>query len=381
MSYKLQKFNLVLFGVLFLLTSSGCKEDEEPGLTEPPPPKAQTPVDSLVVLGYPFWSKDGTEIIGTRNSPYWDGSKIVRVPAGSNRVELIYEDSLEKRILTLSSDGKKIVYLAAPVGRVWCCSHVWVIDIDGTHAKDLTPEGGNWEHMRWSPDSRFVVFSGTVLDSGEFHEQIVIADVGTGKWRLLTRGRFNNYDPTYLADGSKIVYESTRIQTTYGGKVFLMDPDGSDPVPVDISGTASEDPLPSPTRNEVLFHWGMGNEDDRGSFVIDIDSVHLPMDPMRYRMIHRENFCNAARWSPDGNSLLFLAATMQSDADLYIMDRNGGNIIRVTHNLEISLYGRAWSPDSRKIIFLAYKAPTEELNNYIYDLDKNTLTKLILYTK
>ena len=353
----------------------GCRTGE---VILPVEPKAdgRTTADSTVLLLYPSGSGDGSRFIGVLDPPASAGSTLAEADADSGRLTVIYSDSLEKRMPSVSPDGRRVAYLAAPAGWMLSSAHVWVVDRDGSDARDLTPHGGSWSFPVWSPDGRSVVFSGGVGDSGEIHKQIVIADAATGKSRLLTRGRFNSYHPAFLADNRRIVFQSDRISTPYGGKVFLMSITGGRAVPVDTSGSASLDPLPSPVRPEVLFYWGAGMEDARGDYMIDADSVALPADPSGFRLIHRENVGSMASWSPDGSSLHFLFANGSSGADLMVMGRDGSGIRALTAGYDIDPRSHAWSRDSRRILFAAREGGSGSYGNYICDVATKSVRKL-----
>ena len=177
----------------------------------------------MKILLYPSALEGSSRFIALVESATYAGSTLVAADADSGTIRAIYVDSLEKRLACLSPDGKRVLYLAAPLGMTFSSAHPWVVDVDGKNGRDLAPGTGNWESLSWAPDGRSVVFAGAVEDSGEVHEQIVTADATSGALRLMTRGRCDSYSPAFLADGRRIVYESNRIRTTYGGKVFLLE--------------------------------------------------------------------------------------------------------------------------------------------------------------
>lgn len=333
---------------------------------------------SGTILMYPSGTSDASKFIGVIDEPSSGGSILVEADIESGSLAPLYRDSLEKRLPSFSPDGKRMIYLAAPAGRLWYSAHVFLVDRDGTHARDLTPGDGNWDSPGWSPDSRSIVFSGPVKDSGEIHRQIVLTDAATGKSRLLTRGRSDSFGPRFLADNRRIAFQSDRIRTEYGGKVFLMDFSGGGAVPVDTSPVASADPLPSPVSSEVLFYWGLGMEEDRGDYVIDADSVTLPADPSGYRLIHRENIGSSSRWSPDGTMLHFLFADGLPGADLFVMSPLGGGVRRLTAGYDVDPRSHAWSGDSGRIFFVGREPGSRAYGNFVYDFTTKSIRQLKL---
>jgi Tol biopolymer transport system component len=286
-------------------------------------------------------------------------------------------DSLAKNSPSLCPDGTKIAYLAAERGRLLSQAHIWVVNSDGTNAHDLTPSTGNWENTRWSPDSRFVIFDGGVEDSGAVNYQIARVNLRTANVELLTRAMsYGNRDPSYTADGQKITYLSGRIGGVNGGKVWVMNSDGSDAVPIDTSQTASAYPRPSPVRNEFLFVWGFGGESGAGSYSIELDSIALPALTSSFNYISDKYGGQFVQWSPDGNRVLFLFATSSTSSDLYLMNRDGTNVKQITNGIKIFWSPYAWSPDSKRLVFAGTDDQYKTIRVFVADLTVGKLKKL-----
>ncbi|GEM_PF-3932942 len=355
---------------LALFSSLTCTEDP-PTIVDPPPGGR----DSAFTIMYPFWSHDGSKILFIGSVFGQPGYDFYEVDSGGGVARLIMRDSLGKSHPVLSPDGSKIAYLAAEVGRLLCCAHVWVMNVDGTNARDLTPFFSNWEYLRWSPDSRYVIFDGGVKDSGVINYQIVRANVQTGDIELLTSGNYGNRDATYLPDGKRIAYRSGRIQTDYGGKVWVMNADGTDPRPIDTSRTASTYPRPSLVDNALYFYWGLGLEENAGLYSLNIDSVSLPSPDSLFRFVHPDNYLNLGQWSPDGTFLLSARAYSSSLIDLVTLDRTGLER-RLTNGLRVYLHNYAWSPDSENLVFMASDDGNQTISIFGFDFGTSMISKI-----
>jgi len=79
-------------------------------------------------------------------------------------------------------------------------------------------------------------------------------------------------------------------------------------------------------------------------------------------------------WSPDGSKIAFLSTRDGGAAEIYVMQANGGNPVRLTTN-RLAEGGRiAWSPDGSKIAF--YASSNADLDIYVMDADGGNVTRL-----
>jgi Tol biopolymer transport system component len=129
-------------------------------------------------------------------------------------------------------------------------------------------------------------------------------------------------------DTFKILFQSDRIpDTTFTARfqIYVMNSDGSN---------VSQLTFPDPAR-------------DSTGHVKDTTSNFHPV------------------WSPDGTKIAF-ASTRDTNPEIYVMDPNGSNIVRLTNNAAAD--GQpAWSPEGTKIAF----ATDRDGNNEIYVMNAN----------
>ncbi len=67
-------------------------------------------------------------------------------------------------------------------------------------------------------------------------------------------------------------------------------------------------------------------------------------------------------WSPDGNRLVFVSDRDQREGDIYIVNRNGTGLTRLTDD-ELAEADPAWSPDGDRIAFVASPNPRAQGGN------------------
>jgi Tol biopolymer transport system component len=133
----------------------------------------------------------------------------------------------------------------------------------------------------------------------------------------LTRGKSDKASPSWSADGRRIAFVKLRKGRPHGdiegprqGDIYTMRADGSDQAVV--TSTLRDDSSPS--------------------------------------------------WSPDGRRLVFLRAIGEDypengvyvDRDIFVVDRDGTDLVRLTRTPEVSEGPPVWSPDGTKIAFSTY---------------------------
>jgi len=57
-------------------------------------------------------------------------------------------------------------------------------------------------------------------------------------------------------------------------------------------------------------------------------------------------------WSPDGNRIVF-SSDRNGNMELYVMDKNGENVRKLTDNPQIMDWGALWHRNGQRIIFIS----------------------------
>jgi Tol biopolymer transport system component len=148
----------------------------------------------------PEWSGDGGSIWFT---VFVSGSsRIYAIPSGGGDPKPI--GSVPGRALRLSPDGKRVLYWTG----TWTAMKLFVSDLDGSGARQLTDGSGVVWGARWSPDGKRIAF-GDNDPSRVLQVHVMNAD-GSGR-RQVTR--FAPADgsaqmPAWSADGAQLAVQS-----------------------------------------------------------------------------------------------------------------------------------------------------------------------------
>ncbi len=158
----------------------------------------------------------------------------------------------------LSRDGKKVAFNAGASSDMltW---EIYVLDLDTKQETRLTSNQVIDAHPDWSPDGSKIVF-GSFRDTqgnpaGAADIYVMNAD-GTGSPTQLTDMPWEDNDPEWSPDGTKIVFKSTRdTKTSAREEIYTMNSDGSGVKRLtQTSGWQSDhDPSWSPGSDKIVF--------------------------------------------------------------------------------------------------------------------------------
>ena len=237
-------------------------------------------------------------------------------------------------------------------GKSWQINHLQEgtgtsLKLTGEIADDLEPD--------WSPSGSKVAFA--MHDNNV--RQIFTVDIVGGGLRKLTSGTVDLYTPKWSPDGAKIVFVSQlsiperSFETCVypSGSIFVMNADGSNIHDVtanheEIRDCINVTPAWSPDSRRIAF----------ASFKINIQS--------------KQYFAN----------LLYNFWATTKYPDIFIVDADGSNLINITETSKDSEISPAWSPDGKKIVFIANREGGQWLEDdwqvYIYQVAGRETSRL-----
>lgn len=167
---------------------------------------------------------------------------------------------------------------------------IWRMRADGTGAERLTDAGIDCFDPCWGKGGAFIIYGSN--RSGE--ENIFALELATRRERQLTDSFWRSILPSVSSDGLFIVFARNKL----GWDIYRMNIDGS----------------------RVMALTGKGGN------------------------------CRPD-WSPDGKRIAYVSDVADGKGDVWIMDANGENKVRVTPGDDSYDYNPAWSPDGRWIVY------------------------------
>lgn len=243
-----------------------------------------------------------------------------------------------------SPDGRRLAFFSARDNQ----KGLWIVNLTGdrqprfvANVRDtnffITYEG---EAFAWSPDSRRIAF----INATEEEETVASASNGRDDPRVVDR----------------IQYKSrTSFSDPLRTHVWVTDVDN--PAPRQLtSGTFYDHALSwNPNGREVAF---LSNHETDPDAVNNSDIFAVDMNG-QVRQITSSRGCEyEPQWSPDGRWIAYTATrrevttidSVAEDAHVYVIDAQGGGAGReLSARLDRRTRSPRWSPDSQSIFFLA----------------------------
>lgn len=168
----------------------------------------------------PVWSPDGTELaISNLESSHRGVAIIELTEAGNPRHDVTtVPDSVPEEYPAWSPDGQRLAFNSHRAGPN--NSDIWVVDRDGTHLVNLTPDHSGLDNdPDWSPDGSRIAFS-----SERTGGDVYLMDPDGSHLEQLTSAPGYDGGPIWSPDGRFLLFASRRIGSL---GIWVMRPDGT----------------------------------------------------------------------------------------------------------------------------------------------------------
>lgn len=267
---------------LALVLSAGCTDTTGPEDTSAPPEVV-------------FSTWEASEL----------GPGIFRATLDGSAIQRIADRTAE--FFAVSPAGDVIAF----AGRVDGGLALFTIGVDGSNERRLTPADHFIIQPTWSPDGSRIAF--TSFGASETGIWVVNADGSDLRPLIVTEDGFAGA-AAWSNDGTRLAY--SWFSSDNRG-LFVANADGSDPRKIHPESAGRPDWSPDDSELLVL---NIGDDvGNRGIVRIAADgSELLSLTPTSV------NVYAVARWSPDGNTILFVESGLHTS--LKLMDRDGLNV-------------------------------------------------------
>ncbi|HZS08133.1 MAG TPA: LpqB family beta-propeller domain-containing protein [Blastocatellia bacterium] len=252
--------------------------------------------------------------------------------AADNPTLLTQDTNYRKLVTTFSPDGKRIAY---SVWRQGADSEIWLMDADGTNARQLTADPAL--PLGWLPSGEQLVFVSRI-PSGP---ALSVIDLQSGKQTLLSDFKLQGKMGRLSPDARSIAYNSTANGTINLWKAAVT---GGEPQQLTSDEELMGFPCWSPDGKFLAFEMTRGD---------DTHIAVIPSDGGPYTQLTTDRGQSwPGSWSPDGDKIAF-AGLRDGVWNVWWVSRRDGTRQRVTNYTKPNTYVRypTWSPLGRQIAY------------------------------
>jgi eukaryotic-like serine/threonine-protein kinase len=263
----------------------------------------------------------------------------VHVPLGANEateppVALTRDTSYRNSSPAFSPDGKKVAY---HVSRVGGRQDIWLLDLEGENATQLTTDPASDQRPSWFPDGEQIAFQ----SKRQGKEMVLAIDLRSGKEITLFEPGQDLTFPRISPDGKQLAFNSKKSGTT---NIWVASIESGAVKQLTFDKEAMGFPCWSPDGQFLAF------EVKRG------DATHIGIMPSAggpvVELTSDRGQSWPHSWSPDGDKISF-AGFRNGVWNLWWVSRTSRAVKQVTSYSKLNAFVRypTWSPQGDRIVY------------------------------
>ena len=233
----------------------------------------------------------------------------------------------------------------AVVKKVQGEKHVFVIDVDGEGARQITNDGGLNLLPGWSPDGKSLLYTSYRYDNPDLFEKAL----GGGDPRPVSRRVGLNTGGRVSPDGNKI---AVTLSQDGNSELYLLDRAGNVVKRLTNQWGIDTSPSWSPDASQITFVSSRGGHPDL--YLMDVASGSSK------RITFKGDYNQTPSFSPRGTHIAFTARDERNAFDIFVLNIKTGEVKRVTQN-QGNNEEPSFSPNGRLLVFTTTRNKTRQL--------------------
>jgi eukaryotic-like serine/threonine-protein kinase len=285
----------------------------------------------------PSWSPDGATLAYAQlnESGVWDIWEVPALGGTPRRVILNAADP------TWSPDGHSLAYFSPADGAIWICG----TSGENAHLAVRPWKPGGWDTQpRFSPDGRSAAFAARDSNGSPYGE-LAVADLDSGKTRILTHDNALALSPAWSSDGQFIYFASSRGGTfniwkiaVSGGVPEQITAGEGDDADLDVSADGKRIVFGTLRQKVGLAQLDLQKEAGQQNIKI------LTADPARNQF--------GPAYSPDGKYLAYFTNLKGAEKEaIRLSNADGSNAEPLVEDGLQNVFPE-WAPDGKFIVYL-----------------------------
>jgi Tol biopolymer transport system component len=232
----------------------------------------------------------------------------------------------------------------------------------------LTDNTWNDEYPAWSPDGTQIAFTA----NREGHYDIFMMETDGSNIIRLTTSKADEKEPSWFPDGKSIAY-SSEIKKFIRKQLSLWH--------VDIQTKKTKRIIPGYNKGHAIPHVSpLGNLlTFTGKRTMGWDAAMYDSQKNDVLFLDEGGKSCRARFSKDGKKLAYVSSKSDGKGDIWIMNPDGTEKMRLTERNETYDYFPAWSPDNKFVVFNSSKQHNHNGDWALYVIDIETRKARLLF--
>ena len=228
-------------------------------------------------------------------------------------------------------------------------AEIYLMNADGSDQRRLTKNQTNEFAPSWSPDGKHIVIE---TDRDDLNPvecfpnciwKLYRMNTDGSNWQQLMNLPGSESHADWSPNGEKIVFDADR-NSDGKGEIYILNARGGMPIVVLADNYDNRFPVWSPDGKIIAFSSDRDGNPD--IFTVDITSGQF------HKVVNTGLNDYLPDWSPNGKQIVFFATKWPNQKqDIFLVNSDGSNLIRLTNTPSIVDEDPRWSPDGNKIVF------------------------------